>query len=181
MSRDIDFKIESIYKQLWNPLYVYALAITKDNDHSEDIIQEVFIDLYKRYDTIELENVDSYLYAAVKYKSFELMRKRSFTTNELELAYHALDQCDLLSEEQHYQYKEHLLNLIKQKAQEVLPDKCYQAFQMRFYAQKSYTEIAQLMNISEHTVKNHISKALHLLRTNLPYCVDLVLILFYLN
>lgn len=180
MSKRNDYLLDQIYQELWKPLYSYAFTITKDSKQSEDIIQEIFIDVWNRLDTLEVQNIRSYLYAAAKYKSFEYMRKRTFTTNELELAYEALEESDLMTAEEQQLFKAYLLDQIKQKAQELLPTKCYQVFQLRFYAQQSYAEIAQALNISEHTVKNHITKALQTLRTNLPYSVELLAILFYL-
>ncbi|MDM1407058.1 sigma-70 family RNA polymerase sigma factor [Myroides sp. DF42-4-2] len=180
MSKRNDYLLDQIYLELWKPLYSYAYTITKDSKQSEDIIQEIFIDLWKRIDQLEVQNIKSYLYAAVKYKSFEYMRKRPFTTNELETAYQALQECDLMTEEEQQLFKAYLLAQIKQKAEELLPEKCYQAFQLRFYAEQSYAEIAQVMNISEHTVKNHIVKALQTLRANLPYSIELIFLFVYL-
>lgn len=180
MSKRNDYLVDQIYSELWKPLYSYAYALTKDSQQSEDIIQELFIDVWKRLDHLDVQNIKSYLYAAAKYKSFEYMRKRPFTTNELEFAYEALQESDLMTEEEEQLFKAYLLDQIKQKAAELLPDKCYQAFQLRFYAEQSYAEIAQAMNISEHTVKNHISKALQTLRTHLPYAVELIFLLVYL-
>ncbi|WP_158961733.1 RNA polymerase sigma factor [Myroides fluvii] len=181
MSKRNDYLLDQIYMELWKPLYSYAYTITKDSKQSEDIIQEIFIDVWNRLDTLEIHNIKSYLYAAAKYKSFEYMRKRPFTTNELELAYEALQECDLMTAEEQQIFKAYLLDQIKQKAAELLPEKCYQAFQLRFYAEQSYAEIAQAMNISEHTVKNHITKALQTLRAHLPYSIELIFLLVYLH
>lgn len=181
MSKRNDYLLDQIYVELWKPLYSYAYRITKDSTQSEDIIQEIFIDVWNRLDTLDVQNIRAYLYAAAKYKSFEYMRKRPFTINELELAYEALQECDLMTEEEQHLFKTYLLDQIKQKAAELLPEKCYQVFQLRFYAEQSYAEIAQALNISEHTVKNHITKALQTLRTSLPYSVELIFLLLYLH
>lgn len=181
MSKRNDYLLDQIYVELWKPLYSYAYTITKDSTQSEDIIQEIFIDVWNRLDTLDVQNIRAYLYAAAKYKSFEYMRKRPFTINELELAYEALQECDLMTEEEQHLFKTYLLDQIKQKAAELLPEKCYQVFQLRFYAEQSYAEIAQALNISEHTVKNHITKALQTLRTSLPYSVELIFLLLYLH
>ena len=63
-------------------------------------------------DTLEVQNIRSYLYAAAKYKSFEYMRKRTFTTNELELAYEALEESDLMTAEEQQLFKAYLLDQI---------------------------------------------------------------------
>lgn len=179
MSKRNDYVVDQIYLELWKPLYSYSYTITKNSKQSEDIIQEIFIDVWNRLDTLAVQNIKAYLYAAAKYKSFDYMRKRPLTTHELEFAYEALQECDLMTEEEQQLFKADLLEQIKQKAAELLPEKCYQAFQLRFYAEQSYAEIAQAMNISEHTVKNHIAKALQTLRTSLPYAVELLFLLVY--
>lgn len=176
MFRKQDQFIDRIYKEFWNPLYIYAYKITKDHNQTQDIIQEVFIDLWKRYDSVDIKHIKAYLYKAVKYKSLKFLNTRNLSIDELEFAYSAFCEQDLLTPEQKAEFKENLLLQVQQVSKELIPRKCYEVFYMRFYNGKSYLEIAELLNISENTVKNHISKALHILRENIPYSLELFIV-----
>ncbi|MDM1411873.1 sigma-70 family RNA polymerase sigma factor [Myroides odoratimimus] len=164
--------VNNLYTSYWESLYIYANNLTQNTAQTEDIIQEVFIDLWKRFDTLHIENFKAYLYTAVKYKCLEYLRNRKFTSVELETAYEALSEFELLTVEEQEQFKLYLLEQVKSKAEEILPEKCLEIFQLRYYSQKSYSEIAQLLNLSENTVKNQLNKALSLLRANLSYSVE---------
>jgi RNA polymerase sigma-70 factor (ECF subfamily) len=57
-------------------LYVYARKIIKDKDEAADVVQEVFLHLWDKRESIEIDNnVLSYLYSAVRYKFFNLLDK----------------------------------------------------------------------------------------------------------
>jgi RNA polymerase sigma factor (sigma-70 family) len=45
-----------------------------------------------------------------------------------------------------------------------LPDRCREVFRLYFFEQRTTREIADLLNITEQTVRNQKTKAVHLLR-----------------
>lgn len=173
MYRNNDKLLNTIYTQYWEELYLYAYKLTKDSEQTEDILQEIFISIWKQYDPSKITNIKSYLYTATKYKCFEFIKTRKLTVNELNAAYQVMDQQELMNEEEQIVFKKYLLEQIKEKAEELLPDKCLEVFKLRYYAEKSYAEISVILNISEHTVKNQLTKALSVLRLNLNYNPEL--------
>jgi hypothetical protein len=62
---------ESIYKKYWQNLYLTAFSILKDKQASEDIIQDLFIQLWNKRATISVTvSLNAYLSASIKHEVF---------------------------------------------------------------------------------------------------------------
>ncbi|MGL5276762.1 sigma-70 family RNA polymerase sigma factor [Myroides sp.] len=172
--------IDTNYYKYWDVLYHLSCNITRDQNLSADIVQDVFVYIWKNYTSLTIENPKAYLIQSVRNKSLKSLTIKRFDTIQLEEAYNALVDNEVLSKEEETLFKEQLLSMIYCKAQEVLPTRCYQIFILRYSNKLSYKEIANKLGISESTVDNQISKALKTIKTTLPYSVDYFIILAYL-
>lgn len=161
MSKEKDFN--TIYNSYWYHLYAYSYNITRSKEIAEDVTQDVFIDLWNRYDTLEIENYKAYLYKAVKFQCSKRLRNISFNEIQLDKVLYVLE----LLEDQtsaNAEKRDQLLEKIDSTASQLLPEKCLQIFKLRFKEQLSYKEIAGKLNISVSTVENQINKALKILK-----------------
>ena len=153
---------EKIYKKYWKNLYFTAFSILKDKQSAEDIIQDLFIQLWNKRATISVSvSLNAYLTASIKHEVFRVIRKRIAE----------LDANDLVQPDKSYnaqeliEYKEflaHTQQLISQ-----LSVKCQAVFVLSREDQYSHKEIAQQLNISSKTVENHIGKALGILKSGI--------------
>lgn len=167
MSKDQYFS--HLYDTYWHKLYAFAFNILRNKQDTEDIIQNVFIDIWSRYDSLEIENDKAYLYKAVKFQCAKKLKASKFSEFQIENIEYALGILDQHLSDQ-AKTKEELIEKINAKAKEILPEKCLQIFKLRYYENLSYKEIAQKLNISTSTVDNQIFKAIRLLRSsNIPY------------
>lgn len=132
----------------------------------EEIVQDVFVTLWQKASELDANgNVVAWLYATLRYKVLHELRTESNRkfyegkaiqlSNELQ----ATNQDNILERKQ-------LSNKIKTAIDE-LPQQCKTAFVLSRFENKSYSEIAAIMNISVKTVEKHISKALEHLREEL--------------
>ena len=160
-----------IYKRYWDILFYLAGKKLNDLHEAEGVVQEIFLDLWKRREHLNILALDNYLVVAVKYRILNILahreRKRrfqQFATENYPVADVSTD--DWISFEELRSWLEKSVNQ--------LPEKCRIAYQLRDegYSQK---EIAAKMDISEKTVESHISKALKILRSG----IGRVLSLFY--
>jgi RNA polymerase sigma-70 factor (family 1) len=160
----IDDKIsfEQIYRQYWSKLYIYAFNVLRERELCEDIIQEVFIDLWAKRHDVQISNIHSYLHQSVKYQICNHFRK---SKNKRQL----LMKFDLINT----QYKiDELYEKEELKAQlkdviSKLPEQRRIVFEMSRYEGLSNKEISEKLNISLQTVKNQISKSLKYIRISL--------------
>ena len=80
---------ETIYKNNIDELKRYAYYYLKNNEDSEDAIQDVFLKVAKNFDSISsrLKNENewrNYLYMSVKNKSFDIIRKKNHQKDIIE-------------------------------------------------------------------------------------------------
>lgn len=148
-----------LYDRHWSRLFFYAFQITEDKMVSEDIVQEIFLELWDNRKNRTLNNPAAYLSGAVKLKSLNILRNKTISQNHLQLFHQVhseenTEQTVILNETQ--SQIEAMLS--------TLPPKCKQIFKMSRYEQLTYEEISQNLHLSVQTVKNQISKALGLLR-----------------
>lgn len=74
-----DFAVlETLFKRFYKPLRAYAFRFVNDKDLSEDIVQDVFYELWKRRESIrfEDESVKSYLFKAVYTHALNALDKK---------------------------------------------------------------------------------------------------------
>ncbi|MCC9043678.1 sigma-70 family RNA polymerase sigma factor [Myroides sp. M-43] len=180
MTLSRDQWIDTNYYKYWDILYHLSCNITRDEALSADVVQEVFVNIWNNYSNLTIDTPKAYLIQSVRNKSLKAISLKDFNTVQLEQVYNALVDNEVLTKEEEFLYKEQLLSMIYSKAQEVLPQKCYQIFILRYSNRLSYKEIATRLGISESTVDNQISKALKSIKTTLPYTVDYVIIIGYL-
>jgi RNA polymerase sigma-70 factor (family 1) len=153
---------EIIYKKYWKNLYMTAFSILKDRQASEDIIQDLFIQLWNKRNTILVTvSLNAYLTASIKHEVFRVIRNRIAD----------MDMPEVLQADKSYnaqeliEYKEflaHTQHLISQ-----LSVKCQAIFVLSREDQFSHKEIAEQLKISSKTVENHIGKALGVLKNSL--------------
>lgn len=156
--------LTSIYNKYWKLLFISSYNLLENKEVCEEIIQDVFIDLWNRRSKLQIKiSLQSYLYACVRYKVFYEFRKNKIIKAELfedlnKRFHYATPETKLL-------YKE--LEIHIENTVENLPKKCQRVYRLSRNQQLSHKEIAQKLNISTKTVENHITNALKILRTSL--------------
>ena len=89
--------LEVLFKRFYKPLREYAFRFVNDKDMSEDIVQDVFFELWQRRESIRFEDaaVKSYLFRAVYTHALNALNKKQQDVYTLEPAREAdiLDQC----------------------------------------------------------------------------------------
>jgi len=166
-----------IYEKYWEIMFVAANNIIKDKAICEDLIQDVFVVLWSKRDTIYIKkSIKSYLYTSTVYKVYSYLRKnKNFITEEFLLEYN--NKSKRLNPEGELIYKELVAHL--DAVVETLTPKCKIVYKLSREDQLSHKEIAEKLSISQRTVESHISNALKVIRASLGN-TQLLMILFIL-
>jgi RNA polymerase sigma-70 factor (ECF subfamily) len=159
---DDQIAFKELYKRYWAKLYIYAFKVLHDKDICEDIIQQVFYDLWNRRYDLNIEIPSAYLYSAVKHQIFNQFRKKKFSRIQPE---HLLTFISESKIEESVEYKE--LHSRVEKLINELPEQRRIVFVMSRNEGLSNKEIASQLNLSVQTVKNQISSALKFIRNSL--------------
>ena len=168
---------ESIFNKYAGELFVYAHKKLKNKEESQDIVQDIFIYLYKNKDQLhEIQNLASYLYKAVLNKVFDIY-KHKYVVNEYANA-QAGD-----SKEQNYHIgtdfliREKELKMLIDSTIDKMPERMREIFVLKKFEHLSTKQIAEKFNISELTVSTHIKRATRLLKSNIEEFLILFLLL----
>ena len=145
------------------PLCNYANNLVSDDSTAEDIVQDVFLNLWKNNNAYSVEtNIQGFLFKAVRNKAFELMRSQKSYDAALKRLESDTTQNDREpdAEPDRYMQMEQINKLLRH-----LPPKCRKVFALHKLNGLTYAEIAADQEISERTVQNHMIKALRILRS----------------
>ncbi|GGC23728.1 hypothetical protein GCM10011386_14620 [Parapedobacter defluvii] len=141
-----------IYERYWRELYNKAYKRLMDYELAFDIVQEIYCDLWARRFELEIPHLPAYLHQAVKFQVYKAIRKGKSTAQFFErferLSNTAAADVSLLEKELHERLHQWLAKL---------PDNKRRLFKMRYEEEKSTSEIAGIMNISQKTVQNQLS------------------------
>ncbi len=168
---------EVIYKRYATRLLGIAMQKTGDRELSEEIIQDVFMCMYKQKNTVsQLSSVMAYLYVLLKNRILDAYRHQLVQRKyEDHLAYTAteVDYSTISTIETRDLEKQLYIEIEK------LPPQCRTVFKLSRQQYLPNKEIAALLKISENTVEQHMRKALRLLRGSLlDYEKSLAILLF---
>jgi RNA polymerase sigma-70 factor (ECF subfamily) len=159
-----DIKIfEKVFRQYYMPLCLYSSGITGRKEVSEEIVQDVFYNIWKDRKNIRiLRSVKNYLYGAVRNQSLRYLETLSVRERYLEYMHHNEQTANEPSPQEYLEYKEleHLINITLNK----LPKRRMQIFKMHRMEGKKYKEIAERFSISIKTVEAEMTKAYKTLR-----------------
>jgi RNA polymerase sigma-70 factor (ECF subfamily) len=166
-----------LYSRYKGLLYIYACKVTKDDDIAEDLVQELFINVWDKRKNINFtSSISSYLYTAVRYKFFDLVDKQKVRADYIQAFQLFLDKGEYLTD--NYMLEKELSDAIEKEVSN-LPSKMREVFLLSRKENLSNKEIAQRLEISEKTVKNQISTALKTLKTKLGLVSFLFLLIHY--
>lgn len=177
MNSELAERYERIFYGNYRRMLVHAQRFVQDEDDAEDIVADVFCDLWKRIEEVDLDSgITTYLYKAVSTRALNLLRHQNISAVRIE-AIEAINEkrMEFLAREnlEDIVHSKEIEHGIKEALAE-LPDKCRQAFVLSYINGLKSKDIAEAMDVSVRTVEAHIYKALRLLRSRLKYLVCLL-------
>ena len=149
--------LEKYFQWMYRPLCLYALNITESYEDSEDIVQQIFVELLEKavVGSLEVGNMKGYLYTVVRNRAVKYVKKEQEKVS-VESAMYLTDE-NILS----ISVEEEALvwNWI-----DALPTERRNIFLMAKQQGMKYKEIAEQLDISVKTVEGQMGKALKTLR-----------------
>jgi RNA polymerase sigma-70 factor (ECF subfamily) len=143
-------------------LCVFATSLTRDKHQSEDIVQNVFFNIWKkRKDLKDDFNIKNFLFRSVRNEFIDQYRKKKSKT-ALENIYYT-NARDKVIEEKATDSSDHMMKIVKQEI-EHLPPKCKEIFMLSKQENLTNVEISEYLRISIKTVEAQITKAFRILR-----------------
>jgi RNA polymerase sigma-70 factor (ECF subfamily) len=172
---DSELALREIFCRYNGRLYKVAVSVLNDEAVAKDLVQELFIDLWRRRNTSHIRNLSNYLSKAIKFQVLKQLRDNKLEDHHVRLAANlqfANQTEDSLNREE--------LETFLRKAVNELPNRCREIFILSRFDNFSHKQIAHELGISTKTVEAQIGKALQFLRDRLEKVMLLTsCLLFY--
>lgn len=154
-------KFEILYKTYYKILRNVVENIINDKDASHDVVQEVFLKLWRKRDDLDLIlHPKAYLFKSSVNASITYLEN-----NKQQVELTDIYPADIETADSNMLTKE--LELKIRMALNKLPPKCKAIFILSRFESMKYKEIANLLDVSEKTVENQMGIALKRMREDL--------------
>ena len=142
----------------------YALSITKDISASEDIVQIVFVAVWKNRSKLNPQlSLKAYLFKSVRNQAYKIIRHTKVkhgATDNIRSLYYKPESIEEESTKMEW-------TAALDQAINKLPERCRTILLMSKYDGLSYSEIASVLDISINTVKTQMGRAFAAMRSTL--------------
>jgi RNA polymerase sigma factor (sigma-70 family) len=155
--------LKELYNAFYNYLFSANFAVCTHREIVKDSIHEAFLNIWVNRDKVPpVTSVGGYLNACVRRKVIDALKKEAqYETALLKL-----------NDEHEFSYEEVIIAFQEQEAtsktlQEALlqlTNKQKEAIRLRYFENKNYEEIAQLVGCEQRTIYNRIYEAVERLR-----------------
>ena len=154
-----------IYERYWKVMYVHTLKMLGEKDDAQDIVQELFVNLWVKGNDIPFNtNLSGYLYVSARNKIINLIHQRSTRKNSLSFLALSTEAARNTTIEKIVEKE--LMSVVEKEIQN-LPEKMQCIFNLSRKQHLSHKEIADQLSISDKTVKKQIGNAIRLIKPRL--------------
>jgi RNA polymerase sigma-70 factor (family 1) len=157
-----------IYERYWDRLLAYTMRAIRRQPDAEDIVQELFVSIWRRRHELDIERaLSTYLYNSARYLAIRHIEKNSTYSDYLQrLTLRIAVEQDTVPGVEAEIFGRELEAQIDKLILE-LPGKMQEVFLLSRRHHLSYKEIADRLSISEETVRKQVYKSLQILRSRL--------------
>ncbi|MEP7376791.1 MAG: RNA polymerase sigma-70 factor [Chitinophagaceae bacterium] len=164
MARGSEAAFTEIFEHYSQRIYSFVLKKTKSETMAEDVVQDVFMNLWaKREKITEVNNFESYIYMMATNKTFDHLKKIATDSRKIETLYARMKEMregNAIDEMMDIKEGQAMIN----EAVAQLPAQRKKIYLMSRQQGMNYDEIADELNISRNTVSNQLVDALKYIR-----------------
>jgi RNA polymerase sigma-70 factor (family 1) len=155
---------KEIYARYWMGIYKAAYTKIYHKELAEELTQNLFVDLWRRRETITINSLDCYLFGSLKYSIInhyksQLVKEKyqDHLNGQKQNITNSTDDLVLVND----------LSKALNQGIALLPKKTGEIFKLSRIDNRSTKEISQQLNISEKVVEYHITQSIKSMRFHL--------------
>lgn len=174
-----EWAFSELYRRYWEKLFEKAYARMKSTEIARDLVQDLFVQLWLKKETLQIHtSIAAYLFVALRNAVLNHASFQAVRTTHADLLKHSLPSSAYTTYDQ--VAVADLQGALQRESSKLSP-KCREAFELSQFEDLSVQDIAQRMNLSPNTVRNHLQRAMTFLRIRLKDYLATLLILFLTN
>lgn len=154
----------ALFERYWPKLYKTSLHYIHDPEAAEEVVHDLFLNIWNRKAYLEIHDFNKYFKAAARYQVYAYIKKnRSVAVTYTDLQeQNQSEQCLFNTADEKITYRE-LEDQLNEHLKQ-LPERCQEIFILSRMDHLSNNEIAERLGISKRTVENQITRALQYIR-----------------
>ncbi len=151
----------SLYDVYFGKVYHYCLRFTRQAEDAEELAQNVFIQLWEQRQSIDLnKSFDAYLFTIAHHNACNFLKQKARKIAREQ----PLSDRSILTSSTEYTILFNELSQTLRDTMATLPEKRQVIFRMWYEEHYSDEEIADLLQLSVHTIKSQLAKASRTIR-----------------
>lgn len=166
-----DDAFQEIYRRYWYKLYMAAKRKSIFEEDAQEIVQDIFVDLWERRSQVQIKELSNFLFGAVKYSIISHIRARVVRQRYSQDSFEMASQKDNDTEDQ-LAFSD--LSSAIAAGLATLPQKSQDIFRLSRLDGLTVREISARLNIPERTIEYHITQSLRIMRQHLRDFILLV-------
>lgn len=156
-----------IFEKYRNQLFNYLFKVSKSKEIAEEIVLDVFLKLWHGREAItEIQKLEPFLYSVAHNKAIDFFRAAKRSPILQEAVWEALTNFATPESADARLNQHNLQALIKEAIDQLSPQR-RKVFELRQNEGLSYAEIAETLNLSTNTVRNHLAASVEFIREHL--------------
>jgi RNA polymerase sigma-70 factor (ECF subfamily) len=170
------FAFDALYGRYSKRLLKFAFSILKSVEEAENILQDVFLNLWEKRHNVEKDSSVRYYIFTITYNSaISIIRKKA---REIQFLDYLKSLQDLNQDPPSLEFEFNELTKALNTIIDHLPQRQKEVYILHKKEGLKYQEIAKRLNISVNTIETHMSRALKTIHEKLGKS-SLLAILFY--
>ena len=171
MNEKFDATYQTLFRKYYPSLIFYATRLVGEED-AEDVVQDVFVELWRRQESIEIgDQIQAFLYRVVYTRALNVLKHRNVESgycaameeiNQRRAEFYQPDNNEVIRRIEDRELRKEIHDAINE-----LPDKCKEVYKLSYLHDMKNKEIADALGVSLRTVEAHMYKALKFLRNRL--------------
>ncbi|HLT93458.1 MAG TPA: sigma-70 family RNA polymerase sigma factor [Membranihabitans sp.] len=174
-----DSELQILFGRYRDKIYGFFVQFLHDKELAADLMQDVFVKLIQSNTNIsEIADLDGYIYHMCRHRAYDHLKK-AYKDKEYRsylLSFMHQEEESVKPEIEQIMEADHYREVLEQSLQQ-LPDQQRIIFNLSKREGLSHQKIAEILNLSPITVRNHLHRAMKNLRSITPHDLELVLLI----
>ena len=150
-------EFEKVFRHHYDGMFRLARKMLNDDAESKDVVSDVFANLLKSNTDLKSDTLQAFLLTSVRNRCINLLVHKQ-KQQQMQKAV----VVEMITPEQTAEHEQ--LQLLHRYIDSRLPKLSQQILRLRYQQGLKYREIAQVLQVSEVTVHNHLSQSLKQLK-----------------
>jgi RNA polymerase sigma-70 factor (ECF subfamily) len=153
---------DAVYERLYRRLVLFAQNLVADPAEAKDIVSDAFVKFWTQQKTFtDLGHIEGFFYTTIKNSAIDYLRKNK---TRIKVEGDLMKSSKLSENTIEHKYQEaEIIQRLYERINE-LPERQQQVFKLTYLEGYSRAEVAQMLDISENTVRNTNAMAMKSLK-----------------